>query len=540
MLNAQIDDTTVLDAVVVGAGLGGIYQLYRLAQSGKRVRSFEAGAGLGGVWYWNRYPGARVDSHFPFYQYWFSKELWDEGNWTERFPGQPEIERYLNHVCDKYDLRRHITFNARVTSAHFDEDRGLWTVTTDQGESVQAQFVIFNTGGLSEPKLPNFPGIESFKGAAYHTSRWPRTAVDFSGKRVGVIGTAATGIQVIQTIAPIVSQLVVFQRTPNYAVPMRNPKITEEDLATMRSSYHALREQAHKSRGGFVYGDEPPRFDDVPEDQLEAYVEAIWADGSLKIWGTAFADAFANPRAMDYLSDFVRKRIRARIKDPLLADKLTAMDYPFGTRRVPLENGYFDAFNHEHVKLVDLRETPIVRIDDTGIWAGGQHHELDAIVFATGFDAGVGAINRIDVRGRQGLSLRTEWDKRLRTTVGMQVHGFPNLFMTMAPFAPASAICNVPICVDQQVDWICDAMDFVRDHGHQSLEPSAAVENGWMSHHEAVSEPTLLGQNKNSWYRREGPDGSKRELLAYMGGLVQYRDACEAMRKSGFAGFDIR
>jgi len=530
--------TQVLDAVVIGAGFGGVYQLYRLLKDGLNVRAFEAAPGVGGVWFWNRYPGARVDSHFPYYQYWFSKELWDEGEWSETFPAQPEIERYINHVVDKFDLRRHITFNTKVTRAVFDASSATWTVTTDTGETVNARFVIFNTGGLSEPKVPPFPGHESFKGASFHTSHWPQEGVDLHGKQVAVFGTAATGIQVIQTIAPIVAHLTVFQRTPNYAVAIRNPKIESTDLEWMRNSFETLRDQVRWSRAGFVFPD-PPRFADVPAEQREAHLQAIWNSGNLSIWGNTFADFQVNPEAMACVTEFVRARIRERIADSALAEKLIPSDYSFGTRRVPLENGYFETFSRDNVSLVDLRQEPVECVDATGIKTRAAHYDVDLIIYATGFDAGVGAINRIDIRGPGGVSLRDLWSQSLTTTVGMQVHGFPNLFMTMAPFAPAAAICNVPVCIDQQCDWIADAIGFVRSKGLKSIQPSAQTEADWMAHHEAVSEPTLLAQNKDSWYRREASDGTKRELIAYLGGIPNYRRVCDEMKASGYQGFEL-
>ena len=529
----------VADVVVVGAGLNGLYQIHRLVEQGLKVRAFEAGDGVGGVWYWNRYPGARVDSHFPFYQYWFSKDLWNESEWKERFPGQADIERYLNHVCDRFDLRRHITFGTRVISTVFDESIDRWLVTTNTGEQVSAQFLVFNTGGLSVARTPPFPGHETFRGLSCHTSHWPKDEVALAGKRVGVIGTAATGIQVIQTIAAEVSQLVVFQRTPNYAVRMRNDRITPEDLSSMRAGYEDLREKAHASFGGFVYDEDPPMFEDVPPEDRIPRLERIWADGSLKMWGGSFADAFSDPEVAAFVSEFVRGKIRARIKDPVVAEKLTPRDYEFGTRRVPLENGYFDVFNRDNVVLVDLRADPIISIDATGVNTASGHHDLDVIIYATGFDAGVGAINQIDVRGRDGVSLCELWKTSVRTTVGMQAHGFPNLFMTMAPFAPAAAFCNIPICSDQQVGWISDTIAEVRRRGAAAIEPRAETEAAWMAHHEAVSEPTLVGQNKNSWYRLKGDDGEQRELIAYMGGVGHYREVCDSYRASGYQGFDV-
>ena len=539
-INSVVSGRQLVDAVVVGAGLSGIYQLYRLLKDGLTVAAFEAASGVGGVWFWNSYPGARVDSHFPHYQYWFSKALWDDADWSERFPAQPEIARYFNHVVDKFDLRRHIQFETRVVSAVFDEASGTWTVRTNKGHEVRARFVVFNTGGLSEPKVPAIPGRESFAGQTFHTSRWPRTGVDLAGKRVGVIGTAATGIQLIQAIAPIVGHLTVFQRTPNYAIAIHNPKLTAADLGGMRSSFEDLRTKVHGSRGGLYYpGDVPPMFDALQAADREQHLEAIWREGNLRLWAHSFADTGVNHAAAACVSEFVRNKMRARIKDHQLAAKLVPQDYFFGTRRVPLENGFYEVFDRDNVTLVDLREEPFHAMDATGIRTNERHHDLDVLIYATGFDAGIGALGQIDIRGNANLSLKDAWEESLRTTVGMQVHGFPNLFMTMAPFAPASAICNVPVCIDQQCDWIADTINFVRTQGHQSIQPSAATEAAWMAHHREVSEPTLLGRNKNSWYRRIAADGTQRELIAYMGGIPLYRQACDAMRDSGYAGFEF-
>ena len=528
------------DAIVVGAGLAGLHQLHRLLGMGLRVAAFEASDGVGGVWRHNRYPGARVDSHVPHYQYWVSRELWDEVDWLERFPSQPEIEKYLNYVCDRLDLRRHIQFGTRVESASFDAASGLWSVTTSLGKTVTARFVVLNSGGLSAPRAAPFPGAETFSGVSCHTSDWPREGIDLAGKRVGVIGTAATGIQVIQTIAPIVEHLTVFQRTPNFAVPMKNPAISQAERDEARRNFERLRGVVHQAFGGFAYEATPPMFDETTEVERVQRLEALWEGGTLEIWGGAFADTFANPVASSYVTRFVGEKIRQRINDPKLADRLIPTDHDFGSRRVPLETRYFEAFNRDNVELVDLREDPIRSIDASGVNTATHHIDLDVIIYATGFEAGVGAINRIDITGRDGRRLRDEWEKALRTTVGMQVHGFPNLFMTMAPFAPASALCNLPVCADHQVDWIAAAIGFVVDKGVTSLEPSEEVENAWMAHHVEVSEPTMLGSNKNSWYRHKRKDGSVGELIAYAGGIPQYRATCDAMISSGFEGFLIR
>jgi acetone monooxygenase len=536
---AHLNRQSTVDVVVVGAGLAGIYQLHRLLEDGLKVRSFEAADGVGGVWYWNRYPGARVDSHFPFYQYWFSKELWDESQWTQHFPDQREIEAYLNRVVDKFELRQHITFNTRVVGAEYDETAGRWTVTTDTGETVLTQFLVLNSGGLSDPKIPPFKGHETFGGTSLHTSRWPKHDIDLSNKRVGIFGNGATGIQVIQTIAPIVGKLTVFQRTPQYALPMKNPAVTEQELKTMRESYETLKVRTLDESGGGFDFTPAPMFADVPPEQHETYLQGLWELGNLSLWGNAFADFQINPEAVEVVTRFIKKKIRARIKDPKLADKLIPNDYPFGTRRVPLENGYFEAFNRDNVELVDMRSDPLIEIDATGVQTASGHRALDVIIYATGFDAGIGSINKIAIRGPDGVLLKDHWDKALRTTVGMMVHGYPNLFMTHAPFAPVSAICNVPVCVDHQCNWIADSIGHVRGKGLKSISPSEAVETEWMDHHNAVSEPTMIGHHTNSWYRRLGEDGQPRELIAYMGGIPRYRESLNQMLSSGFAGFDL-
>lgn len=529
----------VVDAVVVGAGISGIYQLYRLLEDGLTVKAFEAADGVGGVWFWNRYPGARVDSHFPHYQFWFSKALWEESNWTERFPAQPEIEAYFNRVVDRFDLRRHITFGTRVTSAKYDEESATWTVRTDQGEVVRTRFLIFNTGGLSQPVTPAFSALERFQGQTVHTSRWPREGVPLAGKRVAVVGTAATGIQVIQTIAPTVAQLTVFQRTPNYAVSMHNPKITEDDLAWMRSAYDDLYPSVHASLGGFHFDDgDPPLYDDLSPAEREARLESLWSHGDLRIWAGTFADGLFNPEAAECISDFARRKIREQVSDTRTAEKLMPRDHYFGTRRVPLENGYFRTFDRDNVELVDLRETPLESFDETGAKTSTAHYAFDVLIFATGFEAGTGALDQIDIRGLRGASLRETWQERLRTTLGMQVHGFPNLFMTMAPFAPSATHCNVPVCSDQQCNWIADAIAFVREQGKAWLQPSRETEAWWMATHQQSLESHLMAQNPASWYHRVERDGTDT-VLGYQGGIDEYRRVCDELRAGGFRGFEL-
>lgn len=517
--------TPRFDTIIIGAGISGMYQLYTLRKAGQNVRVYEAGSAVGGVWFWNRYPGARCDSAGYTYQYWFSDELLAEWNWSERFPAQPETERYLNHVADKFDLRKDIVFNTRIESAHFDEANGLWVVTAADGSKATAQFLVMATGGLSVPTNPTFPGQESFKGTVFHTARWPKEPIDFKGKRVGVIGTGATGIQVIQTIAPDVGHMTVFQRTPTYTIPIRNPQYSDADRAAIRARYPELRHLVHETFSGFEFNPDPRRFHDMDPAERERFLEALWEDGSLKFWVGGFADTLVDKTANDYISEFVRKRIRARLKSPELARKLIPTEYGFGTRRVPLENRYYEVYEQGNVDLVDIRETPILRFVENGIETSAGVIELDIIVNATGFDAATGALTRMDLRGRGGKLLKDVWAKGIHTWLGMTVHGFPNMFMTMAPMSPAAAFCNVPTCSQQQVDWITDCILYVQAEGKQTIEPTAAADRGWVDHHNQVADVTLVAKAK-SWYTGANVEGKQQSLIAYIGGVGTYRNLC--------------
>ena len=526
-----------VDAVVVGAGFAGMYALHKLRDQGLQVQVFEAGTGVGGTWYWNRYPGARVDSQAYIYQYWFSEDLLNEWNWSERFPGQAETERYLNHVADKFDLRRDIQFKSRVTGASYDESTQRWTVATDDGQTVSAQFLIMGTGGLSVPMMPPFPGAERFKGRIIHTAQWPKEGLDLKGKRVGVIGTAATGIQVIQTIAGEVGHLTVFQRTANYTIPMRNPKYDDAARAELRAQYPALKQRVQGTFAGFDFDFDSRDFLTLSPEERHSRMQELWDDGSLSFWIGSFQGVFFDEKVNAEFSEFVRQRIRARINDPKVAEMLVPADHGFGTRRVPLETKYYEAFNRDNVKLVDIRATPIECLTEVGIKTSAGLHEIDILIFATGFDAGTGALTKADIRGRDGVLLRDAWEADgVRTTMGLQVHGYPNLFMTMAPFSPAAAFCNVPTCVQQQVDWISECIQFVRDQGRRSIEPSAEVEAKWVAHHDELANMMLISKT-NSWYMGSNVVGKPRRLLAYAGGVANYRQACDEVKARGYEGF---
>ncbi|WP_029888999.1 flavin-containing monooxygenase [Polycyclovorans algicola] len=528
-----------VDAVVIGAGIAGLYGLYRLREQGLNVRCFEAGNSVGGTWYWNRYPGARVDSASHVYQYWFSESLAKKWRWSERFPAQAETERYLNFVADECDLRKDIRFGTRIESAHFDAATQRWTVKTDSGETVNTQFILASTGGLSAPLVPPFPGHEKFKGQIFHTGRWPKDGVDFSGKRVGVIGTGATGIQVIQTIASQVEHLTVFQRTANWSIPMRNPKLTDADRKVFDDSFHEMRQKVQRTFAGFEFDFQDGTFAELPPDKRHEAMEALWNDGSLAFWVGSFIDVFFETEVAHEFSKFAEARIRARIKDPKVADLLVPRDHEFGTRRVPLETGYYEAYNRDNVALVDVKGNKITEITETGLkLADGTEYPLDILIMATGFDAGTGSLTRIDIRGRDGISLKQQWGQEIRTMMGLQVHGYPNLFTTMAPFAPAAAFCNVPTCLQQQIDWINECIKYVRDKGGQTIEATAEAEEQWLQHHDEVSKPTLVA-NTDSWYTCANVEGKPRRMLSYLGGVNAYRETCETVKAKGYEGFEI-
>ncbi len=528
-----------LDALIVGAGIAGLYQLHRLRKLGLSVKSVDAAPDVGGTWYWNAYPGARVDSPANVYQYWFSQELLDEWKWSERFPAQPEIRRYLQHVATKFDLYRDIELNTEVASADWQEDEQRWRVRTSKGETFDVQFLLSCVGMLSSPKVPSFPGQEDFQGEIYQTARWPQEEIDFSGKRVGVIGTGATGIQVVQTLAPQVEELFVFQRTPQYAVRMNNYPVDDAVMKDWRAQYASLKNQVHHTFGGFEWH--------VPEqgwaltltpEQRRDVLEECWADGSLKMFVGTYLEVLAVPEINDEATEFVREKIRAQIHDPTVADKLVPSDYGYGLHRVPLENGYFEAFNRDNVHLVDVKTDPIEGFSPQGLRVADREYPLDVVVFATGFDAGTGSLSRMNIRGRDGKSLSELWAQDIRSTLGLQVHGFPNLFTVAGPLAPATGFCNMTTCLQQQVDWITDAISYLRAHDKHTMEPTEEREEEWVRHHDEVADSTLL-MSVDSWYNGGNIDGKPRRLLSYIGGVGTYRDFCDEIRANDFAGFKV-
>jgi acetone monooxygenase (methyl acetate-forming) len=530
--------TTRLDAVVIGAGVAGLYQLHRLRELGLNVRAYDTASGVGGTWYWNRYPGARFDSQAEVYQYWFSEDLYKAWKPSERFPAQPETEQWLNWVADRLDLKKDIQFNSRIDAAHWNESTRRWDITTQHGERIDAQYLVCCLGMLSAPLSERFPGQSSFKGQIHHTALWPKEGVDLKGKRVAVIGVGATGIQVIQTIAPQVGSMTVFARTPQYVIPMRNPKYTDEDWAGYSARFNELKQRVGSTFSGFDYDFENGAWADSSPAQRTAVLERLWSDGSLSLWLASFVEMFFDEAVSAEVSEFVRNKMRERLKhDEFLCNLLIPSDYGFGTHRVPLENQYLEAYLQPNVTAVNCRDNPIERIVAQGIQtADGTIHEADVIIMAVGFDAATGALTRIDIRGRDGRSLKQEWKKEIRTAMGMQIHGYPNLFSTASPLAPSAALCNMTTCLQQQVDWVTDCIAYARRQGKQVVEATREFEDAWVKHHDETAAATLV-MKTNSWYLGSNIEGKPRRLLSYIGGVSTFKRKCDDVAAQGYAGF---
>jgi len=526
------------EVIIIGAGLSGMYQLYRLRQLGLSVHVYEAGDGVGGTWYWNRYPGARFDSESWTYGFSFSEELLEEWEWSEHFSAQPETLRYCNFVADKLDVRRDITFEARVVSAVYDEDAEEWELAFADGRRARAHFLITAIGPLSAPTMPVIPGVEDFRGEAYHTGTWPHHPVSFEGKRVAVIGTGATGVQTITEVAKTVGHLTVFQRTPNWCAPLHNSPITPEEQAKIKATYPEIFARCRDTFGCFFHAADPRNALDVSPEEREAFYEALYNGPGFGIWMGNFRDVLTDKAANDTITEFVTRKIRQRVKDPALAEKLIPTNHGFGTRRVPLESGYYEVFNQDNVQLVDLRETPIERISATGIVTSATEYEFDMIIYATGFDAITGAFDRIDIRGRDGQRLKDKWADGAHTYLGLQVAGFPNMLTLVGPHN-AATFCNIPRCIEQNVDWVTDLLRYMKEKGLNRVEATAAAEEAWTEHvHEAASK--LLASRIDSWMtgvNRNVPGRQTRTFMAYAGGAPKYRETCDQVAANGYEGF---
>jgi cation diffusion facilitator CzcD-associated flavoprotein CzcO len=522
------------DALIIGAGISGICAMHRLVEMGLRVRTYEAASDVGGVWHWNRYPGARVDSESYTYLFSFSNELLDEWDWAEVFSPQPEIEQYLKHVVDRFDLRRHIRFDTRIRTANYDEGRRLWTLTTDAGEQVSARFLVAATGTLSAPQLPDIPGMDDFGGESHHTGRWPEAGVDLGGKRVGVVGTGASGVQVIQTIAGDVEQLTVFQRTPTYCIPQRNRTLTDEDRRRIRDEWKDILATCRESYGGFIHTFDPRSGLSVSEEERDAKFEELWQIPGFAFWFGNFGDLMMNREVNESASDFVRGKIREVVQDPDVVRKLLP-DHPFGAKRVPLENGYYEVYNRNNVQLVDLRETPIDRITASGIRTTQEEHPLDIIVYATGYDAGTGALTRMDVRGVDGVTLAEKWRDGPRTFLGLLVSGFPNLFIVNGP-QNAAGLCNAGRCIEQNVSWIAGCIERMRTQGLTRIAASAEAEEEWTRHVDDVADASVLRYMTDSWFFGANTPGKARRVNIYAAGAREYREHCQDVANAGYPG----
>jgi cation diffusion facilitator CzcD-associated flavoprotein CzcO len=525
------------DAVIIGAGIAGMYQLYRLRQLGLSVRVLEAGSGVGGTWYWNRYPGARFDSESYTYGYSFSEELLQDWNWSEHFAPQAETLRYLNHVADRFDMRRDIRFGSRVSSAAFDEAARRWEVTLDGGERFFGRFLITAIGPLSAHTLPRIPGVDSFRGQSFHTYRWPHEPVDFAGKRVSVIGTGATGVQVIQTIAPLVGQLTVFQRTPNWCTPLHNRKITEDEQRKIKAGYPAMFDLLRRTPGCYIHNTDPRGTFEVTEEERETFWEKLYSEPGFGIWMANFRDVLTDPKANALFSDFVARKIRQRVKDPAMAEKLIPKCHGFGTRRVPQETGYYEAYNLPQVELVDMRATPIERITETGVRTSDAERGFDMIIYATGFDAITGAFDRIEFRGTGGQRLKDHWADGPKTYLGLMSAGFPNMLTIVGPHN-ASTRCNIPRCIEQNVDWATGLMRAARDRGITRFEATPEAEAEWSRHIEELADGMLYTQ-VDSWATgvNSNVEGRNvRRILQYQGGAPAYRARCDEVAATGYAG----
>ena len=533
-------DNTHYDAVIVGAGVCGIYMLYRLQKLGINAVVLDTASGPGGTWYWNRYPGARFDSESYTYGYSFSEELLQEWDWSEHFAAQPETERYLNHVVDRFDLRRHMHFNTKVTAAHFEDDKNRWAIKTEGGATLTATYFCTAVGMLSAATPPRLPGREQFRGASFHTYYWPKEPVDLAGKRVAVIGTGATGVQVIGAIAETVGQLTVFQRRPNWCAPLHNSKIDAQEMAAIKTRYAEIFAQCEATPNGFLHGPDYRPWDSLTqEDKLELW-EHLYASPGFGVWLGNFREVLLDPEANAEYSAFIADKIRQRVHDPETAERLIPKDHGFGTRRVPMETRYYEAYNLPHVELVDINATPIEAITELGIATSDREREFDVIIYATGFDAITGSFDRIDITGKDGISLREKWQDGPVTYLGLQVAGFPNMF-TLAGPQGASVSTNFPPAIETAVDWAADFIEYLGDQAQPRVEAEIAAEDEWQDHVKSFYDMLLLTGTK-SWFTgyNSNVDGhDKLRHMIYLGGAPAYRKHLREVVEEGYRGFKL-
>ena len=529
---------TKFDAIVVGAGVGGLYALHRLRGLGLNVGVFEAGSDVGGTWYWNRYPGCRCDVESMEYSYSFSDDLQQEWKWPERYGTQPEILRYVNHVADRFDLRRDIRFNTRVLAGSFDETANRWTLETDRHGAISAPYCIMATGNLSTPRVPDFPGLENFAGKWYHTGLWPHEGVDFTGQRVGIIGTGSSGVQSIPLIAKQAKHLHVFQRTANFSLPARNAPLEAQVEQRHKAEYADRRKAAFDTPFG-IAGYPPPAKSalEVPSEEREAAYEAKWAEGGSISFLYAYNDLLVNKAANNTASEFVRNKIRATVRDQTVAELLAPKDHPIGTKRLILDTNYYETYNRDNVTLVDARGAPIEEITAAGIRTTDTEYAFDAIVFATGFDAMTGALLDIDLRGTNNAKLKDKWADGPCSNLGLMMAGFPNMFLITGPQSPSVKAQMILAC-EQHVDWIVDCLTHMKSQNLARIETSQSAEDGWVTHNNEVADGTLYPL-ANSWYMGANIPGKPRIFMPYVGGFDRYKRTCDDVAANGYEGFTL-
>ena len=524
------------DAIIIGAGFAGMHTLWRLRKESFSVRVLEMGTDVGGTWYWNRYPGARCDTESIEYSYGFDGELQQAWNWAEKYSAQPEILRYAQHVADRFDLRKDIQFKTRVTGCSYDHKRQLWSVATDRGDRFESRYIITAAGCLSDPIFPDIPGFKSFKGQLIHTGRYPKEGVDFRNKKVGIIGTAATGIQAIPEIAKETGHLYVFQRTANYSLPARNCPLDREEERAIKARYREHREEQRHSIA--AQRSDPPVGDSalsVSPEERERQYEARWRKGRQDLLRT-YEDIPRNPEANETAAEFVRKKIREIVKDPKVAEMLCPKDHPIGAKRIPMDTNYFETYNRPNVTLIDVRKAPIAEITPSGLRTQDGTYDLDILIFATGFDAVTGPLMAMDIRGKKGQRLKDVWADGPHTYLGLMVAGFPNLFTITGPGSP-SILANVIFSIEQHVDWIADCLVNMRAEKRATIEAAADAQDAWMKHVAELGEGTFLTK-VNNWYVGANIPGKPRVFLPYVGGLGTYRDKCDEIAAKGYEGFE--
>ncbi len=523
------------DVVVVGAGFAGMYMLHRLRRLGLSVRVYEQGGDVGGTWYWNRYPGARCDVESMQYSYSFSDELQQEWDWSERYAPQPEILRYANHVADRFKLRPDIALNTRVDRADFDEHANSWSVTTSDGKTVTATYIVLATGCLSNARMPDIKGLSDFKGKVYHTGHWPHERIDFTGRRVGVIGTGSSAIQSVPVIAEQASHLTVFQRTANFSIPARNAALTEQERQAFRAKYPEIRRFAREESRNGIYTEMPDKgaLDDGDNERRAKY-EQRWSRGGLTFM-SVYNNLALDKAANDTAADFVREKIAEIVRDPETARLLQPNNHPIGTKRICIDTDYFATFNRPNVMLVDIKSNPFEEILPNAVRTGGKDYEIDALVLATGFDAMTGSVAKIDIRGRNGQTLNQKWAEGPKTYLGLMSAGFPNLFIITGPGSP-SVLSNMIVSIEQHVDWISDCIAFMRDRGLDTMEAKKDAEDNWVAHVNEVAHTTLYPQ-ANSWYMGANIPGKPQIFMPYIGGVGPYRQICNDVAAKGYEGF---